>query len=188
MAEKFTALLIGSFLIGVGINIFLVPHKLLDGGVIGLGLLIHYYAGFPAGLCMILISIPIYIIAWLRNRKVFYNSLHGLIISSLCIDLLSGIHFKHDFSLLTSSLIGGFLIGTGIGLMLRYDISTGGTDLLAQLISKKTAINVGILIFLIDGAVISGGIGIVGFGVFLYSFLTIAAVGAMTFITVVNKA
>lgn len=84
--------------------------------------------------------------------------------------------------------MGGILVGTGIGLMLRYETSTGGTDLLAQLLTLKTSINVGILIFLIDGLVVLGGLNVVGLQKFMYSFLTIICVGIMTSLTVRKKA
>ena len=47
--QKISAIFIGSLLLGIGINGFLVPHHLLDGGITGLALIIHYYFGFPTG-------------------------------------------------------------------------------------------------------------------------------------------
>ena len=78
-------------------------------------------------------------------------------------------------------------MGFGIGLMLRYETSTGGTDLLAQLMTKLLPINIGALIFAIDGLVILSGLKIVGIEKFLYSFITILFVGAMTSLTVIKK-
>jgi uncharacterized membrane-anchored protein YitT (DUF2179 family) len=86
-----------------------------------------------------------------------------------------------------SSVFGGVLVGCGIGLMLRYKTSTGGTDLLAQLIGKITTINVGVLIFFIDGLVILSGLKIVGFEKFCYSFITIVFVGIMTTLTLMKS-
>ena len=187
MLEKIIAMLIGSILLSLGVNGFLVPYHLLDGGVIGLGLIIHYFYGWPTGLSMILLSLPLYVLAWFFERRYFFFSLHGLIISSFCIDVFSFINGRIQLGILPSTMIGGVLVGIGIGVMLRYETSTGGTDLLAQLLTKFTSINIGIIIFLIDGLIITSGIQVVGLEKFFYSFLTIICVGFMTTVTVAKR-
>ncbi|MDR6124730.1 YitT family protein [Neobacillus drentensis] len=187
MKQKIAAMLLGSLLLSLGVNGFLVPYQLLDGGVIGLGLIIHYFYGWPTGLSIILLSLPLYVLAWFFERRYFFYSLHGLIISSFCIDLFSFINGKIHLDILPSTVIGGVLVGIGIGLMLRYETSTGGTDLLAQILTKFTSINIGIIIFLIDGLVITSGIQVVGLEKFFYSLLTILCVGLMTTVTVSRR-
>ncbi|MGG3560182.1 YitT family protein [Bacillus sp. 1P10SD] len=187
MKQKIAAMLLGSLLLSLGVNGFLVPYQLLDGGVIGLGLIIHYFYGWPTGLSIILLSLPLYVLAWFFERRYFFYSLHGLIISSFCIDLFSFINGKIHLDILPSTVIGGILVGIGIGLMLRYETSTGGTDLLAQILTKFTSINIGIIIFLIDGLVITSGIQVVGLEKFFYSLLTILCVGLMTTVTVSRR-
>ncbi|PLT33714.1 hypothetical protein CUU64_11380 [Bacillus sp. V5-8f] len=186
MFEKMMAILIGSLSVGIGVNFFLAPYQLLDGGLIGIALLIHYYFGFPIGLTTMLISIPLYIYVWFFERKFFFHSIHGLLFSSFCIDLFANIETDWELPVLASAILGGIIIGLGVGLMLRYDTSTGGTDLIAQIISRNTTINVGILIFIIDGCIILSGIGIVGLPVFFYSSMTIIIVGVLTSLTSVK--
>ncbi|HLO12217.1 MAG TPA: YitT family protein, partial [Pseudoneobacillus sp.] len=118
MKQKIAAMLLGSLLLSLGVNGFLVPYQLLDGGVIGLGLIIHYFYGWPTGLSIILLSLPLYVLAWFFERRYFFYSLHGLIISSFCIDLFSFINGKIHLDILPSTVIGGILVGIGIGLML----------------------------------------------------------------------
>ncbi|WLD94026.1 YitT family protein [Alkalihalobacillus sp. AL-G] len=182
--KKLFAIIIGSIFVGAGINGLLAPHHLLDGGIIGISLIANYTWGFQPGLVIILLSLPLYGLAWFYHRSYFYNSLHGLLISSFFIDVLAPIrHWSHP-PLLLCALIGGFLVGTGIGIMLQQETSTGGTDLLAQMISKVTHINVGIIIFLIDAVVIVCGGIFLGSQSFLYSVVTIIVVGmTTTFIT-----
>lgn len=134
--QKILAILFGGLLLGIGINGFLVPHHLLDGGITGIALIIHYYFGFPTGLCMFLLSIPISVYAWYRERIYFYNSFFGLIVASAFIDWLAPLRTQFLPSIFSSVLFGGMFIGVGIGLMLRYKTSTGGTDLLAQFYHK----------------------------------------------------
>ncbi|WP_353618689.1 YitT family protein [Bacillus sp. ISL-37] len=165
----------------------MVPHHLLDGGMIGIGLIIHYFYGWPTGLTMIFLSIPLYVLAWILERKYFFHSLHGLLVSSLFIDLFAPVEQGLQLGIFSSAIIGGLLVGCGIGLMLRYETSTGGTDLLAQLIHKFSSLNVGILIFLIDGLVVLSGLKVIGMEKFIYSLLTITCVGLMTSLCVIKR-
>ncbi|MGE7604135.1 YitT family protein [Peribacillus sp. NPDC097675] len=186
--EKMAAIMAGSLLVGVGINFFLIPYHLLDGGMIGIGLIIHYFLGLPTGLGVILSSIPLYIYAWYYEKKLFLNSLHGLLFSSLCIDIFSEAVIEWNIPIFISAIIGGGLIGLGVGLMLRYGTSTGGTDMLAQIISSKSGLNAGVLIFFIDGCVLLVGLSVVDWAIFFYSFLTITAVAMLTSVTVMRTA
>lgn len=180
MTEKISAILIGSLLIGIGVNGFLVPHHLLDGGLIGIGLILHYHYDIPTGLSMILISIPIYIIIWFYNKQYIAYGLLGFLISSGMIDVCSFMRDTFSTNILVSSVIGGSIIGVGIGIMLRFDTSTGGTDMLAQMLSSIFNFPVGIIIFIIDGLVLLGGLRIVGLPILAASFLTIISVALFT--------
>jgi uncharacterized membrane-anchored protein YitT (DUF2179 family) len=77
---KFIAIIIGSLFLVIGINFFLVPFKVIDGGVIGIALIAKYMWGLKTGLTIILCSIPIYIVAWVRYRNFFFSSLHGMLV------------------------------------------------------------------------------------------------------------
>jgi uncharacterized membrane-anchored protein YitT (DUF2179 family) len=178
--KKSLVIIFGSFLLAVGINGFLVPNKVLDGGIIGIGLIIKYLWGFQAGLAIILLSIPIFAVAWFKYRNYFYDSLHGMLLSSFFIDLIKPTSTLLLLNPAFSSVIGGVLVGLGIGLMLRYKTSTGGTDLIAQFLSDFSGINIGILIFLIDAVVISIGGFLFSADTFLLSVIAIICVGLTT--------
>ncbi|MEW9667983.1 YitT family protein [Ammoniphilus sp. 3BR4] len=182
--RKGMAILIGSLLLSIGINFFLVPFELLDGGIIGLGLIVKYLLGIKAGFTIIVLSIPIFYIGWLHYRNYFYSSLHGMLISSFFIDLLYPFH-KYFVAVvqlpaLISSILGGALVGLGIGIMLRYDTSTGGTDLLAQFLSNIFNINVGFMIFIIDAFVICIGGLLISKETFFLSLIAIISVALTT--------
>lgn len=180
MFERTIAIFLGSVLLGIGINGFIVPFHLLDGGMIGISLLVKYVWGYKVGLTIIILSIPIYLIAWKLERRYFINSVHGLLVSSLIIDLLSPLRGVFSVSVMEASVIGGLFIGTGIGWMLRHETSTGGTDLIALFLSRWFSVNVGMVIFLIDAAVIIAGLYVMGEGILFYSLVTILSVGFAT--------
>ncbi|GAF11787.1 hypothetical protein JCM19046_492 [Bacillus sp. JCM 19046] len=183
-------LLVGCLLISLGINFFFVSYHLLDGGIIGVGLIAHYVWNFPVGMTIIVISIPIYILAWFYYRPFFYNSLAGVIVSSLMIDYFA--QFIPDTPLLgplTSAIIGGLMLGVGAGIMFLLEISTGGFDLLAQMISAKTSWNVGVLIVGFDLGAVIAGIPIVTHEEIILSTIAVVATGfATTIITALGGA
>lgn len=178
--KKGLVIIIGSVFLATGINVFLAPNKILDGGFIGVSLIFNYLFKLKIGLTILVLSVPIFWIAWFKNRTYFYNSLHGLMISSFLIDLFKPLRFLIDMNAMFSSFIGGFLVGLGTGLMLRFEISTSGMDLLALFLSKKIGINVGIIIFAIDSVVITMGGLLISGHTFMLSIITITAVGITT--------
>lgn len=180
MMRVFSIIVVGSIFVGIGINFFFVPHHFLDGGMIGIGLISHYWFGFKPGLTIILLSVPLYFLAFLKDRALFYNSIHGLWLSSLMIDFFYQWHTAVDFPPLISAFLGGTFVGIGIGLMLRGNSATGGSDLLAQLIGKSFALNVGKLIFAFDSIVLLVGFPIIGTEAFIYSLLAVSTVGFFT--------
>lgn len=178
--RKGIVIITGSIFLSLGINLFLTPYEILDGGIVGLALILNYLYDLEVGLMIIFLSVPIFIIAWIRYRHYFYNSLHGLLISSFIIDLLKPIRSLIHLNPIPSSIFGGIFVGTGIGLMLRYHTSTGGTDLIAQFLSVKTGVNVGILIFMIDVTVIILGGVLISANTLILSIITLLVVGITT--------
>lgn len=184
--EKAIVIIIGSIFISLGINLFITPYHILDGGVVGLALILHYLFNLKIGLMIITLSIPIFIIAWFKYRSYFYNSLHGLLISSITIDILKPINSLVHIDALYSAILGGIFVGAGIGIMLRFQTSTGGTDLIAQFISDKTHINVGVLIFFIDSLVVLLGSLLLSPETLLLSAITILIMGITTSVITSN--
>ncbi|QQT02464.1 YitT family protein [Peribacillus psychrosaccharolyticus] len=180
MVQKLIAIIIGSFLVGSGINGFLVPYHLLDGGMIGLALILHYYFEVSAGICMFILSIPLCIFAWTEDRAYSYSSFLGLLISSAMIDWLRPLQTLFLVPIGLSSILGGMCMGLGIGLMLRFGTSTGGTDLLATYLSKMYSMNTALIIFLLDVIIVTAGSITLNIKSFLYSCLMILIAGLMT--------
>lgn len=178
--QKSVAILTGSVLLGVGVNLFLVPHRLMEGGMIGIGLLATYYMQMPTGLMMILISIPAYVIVFFYDRSLFFHSFHGMLISAFFIDILSDMRGWNLWSTSFSAVTGGVLIGMGVGLMLAYETNTGGTDLFAQFLARRYKLRVALLIFLIDGLIVLCSIQTIGMERMVFSFLTIISIAATT--------
>ena len=108
-----------------------------------------------------------------------------MVISAFIIDILKPMDSLLRIDAVLSSILGGILVGLGIGLMLRFKTSTGGTDLIAQFLSDRIGINVGILIFIIDSIVVLCGWLLLSSNTLFLSTITILVVGLTT--SLLNK-
>lgn len=175
--KKFIVLLLSSVCIGIGLNLFILPLHLINGGIFGISLLIKYVWGAQVGQTLIMINTPIYLLSLLYDKSYFINAILGLAFTSTMIDLLTPLNGLLHLPIITSSILGGLIIGIGVGFMLRLHISPGGLDLLALLISKSQAINPGIVMFMIDLLIIIIGIIVLKDLKLMYSMITISCVG-----------
>lgn len=181
--KKGLIIFIGSSCIAIGIHGFLVPYGLLEGGALGISLVIHYLMDARVGFTFLIISLPIFMLAWVYYRTFFYNGLHGMLLSSLIIDIVAASDWFSQPIVPTaamSAMVGGIVIGLGAGLMLRVNISIGGTDLLAQMLAKKVQMNAGIMIFCFDIFIVTIGSFIIPTAYLYLSAITVLMVGVTT--------
>jgi uncharacterized membrane-anchored protein YitT (DUF2179 family) len=187
MLKKLAVIGFGSTMISVGINMFILPFHLINGGIFGISLLLNYVWGLKVGLMFILLNIPIYLFALKKDPIYFYNGILGAVVSGCLIELslpLSGIV---QLPILSSVIIGAIIIGLGVGVMLRNHISPGGMDLLALLVAKWTNVNVGIIMVTLDAIIILIGLFLLQDARLLYSLLIISIIGMLaTIITTYN--
>ena len=175
--KKLFVLLLSTVFIGIGINMFLIPSQLINGGVFGVSLLIKYLWNFQVGHMLIALNLPIYLFSLFYDKSYFIKAIIGLIFTSTIIDWLAPLSHLLHLPIITNAILGGIIIGIGVGLMLRLHISPGGADLLALLISKSTGINPGIVILTIDFFIIIAGILLLQDISLVYSMITICCIG-----------
>lgn len=166
-------------MIGIGINGFILPFHLINGGIFGISLLLHYIWGMKAGLTFIFLNIPVYLFAFKSNPVYFINGLIGAIISGGMIELLIPLNGAIQLPIMSSVIVGAVIIGIGVGVMLRYHISQGGMVLLALLIAKWSKVNVGVIIFAIDAFIILTGLLLLPDAKLFYSLLIVSIVGLL---------
>jgi uncharacterized membrane-anchored protein YitT (DUF2179 family) len=152
---EYVGVILGSFILAVGLVAFLIPHKIAAGGVSGLATISHYLTGFPVGLTMLVFNIPLFLISMKEmGMKIGIKSLAGTIALSLFIDLLTPYIPPSTQNPLLAALYGGVMSGLGLGLVFRSKGTTGGTDLGAALIHKYFKFSLGMSLLAIDGMVI----------------------------------
>lgn len=179
MGKKLAVIGFGSTMIGVGINGFILPFHLINGGFFGISLLLNYLWGVKAGLTFIALNIPVYLFAFKTAPLYFYNGLMGAIISGFMMEILGPLNGTIQLPIIISVMVGATLIGIGVGVMLRAHISPGGMDLLALLISKWSKVNVGVILFVIDAMIIVTGLLTLQEAKMFYSLLIVSIVGLL---------
>jgi uncharacterized membrane-anchored protein YitT (DUF2179 family) len=177
--KKLAIICLGSMLIGIGINGFILPFHLINGGIFGISILLNYLYGIKLSLLFVLLNLPIYCLALKSDPIYFINGVIGAVVSGFLIEMLEPVKGAFHLPIFASVICGGIFIGAGVGFMLRNHISPGGMDLLALLISKWTSLNVGIIIYFIDTLIIITGLLILQDANLLYSLLIVAIVGLL---------
>lgn len=144
---------IGTLLTALGIDLFLAPNKIAAGGVSGIAIILHYLIKVPIGATMLVINIMLFITAFLiLGRSFGLKSIYATFILSVFVDVLSQIippsWVVEDLFL--AVLFGDFLTGIGIAMVISRDASTGGTDIVAMILTKFTGIDVGKTLLFVD--------------------------------------
>ncbi len=149
---------LGSIIMGIGYSLFLIPHHFVPGGVSGIAMIVNYFTRMPLGLLIMVLNIPVFLLGVkIMGKKYALRSLLGMVISSLFIDFFQEIlqlKSATDNAIL-AAIYGGFMLGVGLGLVFRGRASTGGSDILGQILNRWTGMSVGIAIMLIDFFIIS---------------------------------
>lgn len=152
-------IILGSLIYALGVNIFLIPHKLLSGGVAGVSILIQYITGISSGYFVILLNIPIFIIGIRAIDKEFgILSFIGMGSMSLFLILTKNISSFYSMSdPLLSCLCGGIITGVGAGIIFRSRGSEGGTDIISVILKKKYGMTIGTISFGLNALVVFFG-------------------------------
>lgn len=146
LLQRVLLITLGATLMGVGLEIFLVPNKVIDGGITGISIMLSYITGWKLGLFIFLLNIPFFFIGYKQIGKTFaLSTLYGIIILSITTSLLHPVPaFTQD--ILLATVFGGIILGAGVGIVIRYGGSLDGTEILAILFNKKLPFSVGEII------------------------------------------
>lgn len=152
---EYVGVLLGTAVVAVSFNMFLVPNRIAAGGISGLGIILYFSLHVPVGLTIFLLNLPLFILASRMFGPPFtVRGLFGAISLSVLVELLDGLPVVTD-DLLLASLYGGTLMGVGIALVFRARGSTGGTVLAAQLLNKIFGFTMGQSMLSVDFLIIA---------------------------------
>lgn len=141
--KKFAMLFIGAVLAAVGLEIFLVPNNIIDGGVIGISILASHLTGAPLSLFVVVLNLPFLYLGYRHiGRSFCLSTLFAVVALAYWISFFRPVpELTNDLFL--AAVFGGITVGIGVGLIIRNGGSLDGTEIIAIILDKKTGFSVG---------------------------------------------
>lgn len=151
---EYILVIVGSLILAISFNVFLAAHQIASGGVSGISILVKHFTGFEPAYTQWALNVPLFIIGVIIAGKSFgVKTLVGTFILPLFILMTSHWTSPTDNDLL-AAIYGGVGVGLGLGLVFKARGSTGGLDLVAQLINRFTGLGYHLAVPMLDGMVI----------------------------------
>ena len=149
--KKGIFLIIGTFIVAIALEMFLLPNKIIDGGVIGISMMASYITGANLGMLIFIINIPFIILAYKSlGQKFVLNTFFAVSSLAIATNVVSQFHHVTE-DLLLVTIFGGILLGLGVGLILRSNASLDGTEMVSIVLTRKLKIvSVGELLMFIN--------------------------------------
>lgn len=147
---KYLMLFLGAFIASIGLEIFLVPNKIIDGGVVGLSIMAGAITGQEYGIFLVLFNLPFLYLGYKQIGKDF------ALATSVAIVFLSvwTAYFKPipqlTDDLFLAAIFGGIIDGIGVGMIMRAGGSLDGTEIVAIIADKKSVFSVGEVVMFIN--------------------------------------
>ena len=143
--------IVGSGIMAIGVSLFLLPNQLSTGGFSGIATIAYYIFNIPLGVANIILNIPLFLIALYKlGTKFIGKSIIGTVSLSIFIDLLDNIPPLTEDRFL-ACIYGGIVIGLGTAIVLKMGASTGGTDLVSNVVrGYKPTVKMGNIITTMD--------------------------------------
>ncbi|GAB4322458.1 MAG: YitT family protein [Bacteroidales bacterium] len=153
---------VGAFIMAAGFVLFVTPYKIVPGGVYGISIVLHHLFGTPVGLVALCFDIPLTLLGIrILGPRFGIKTVTGFVLTALFVDLLTWLYGEQPLverDALLSSIFGGVFIGFGLGLIFKAKATSGGSDIVAMIISKYTHLPLGQLMIVVDSAIVLFGL------------------------------
>lgn len=175
---------IGCLLIAIAFNLFLSPNDIVSGGVGGLSILLNHLIGINTSTFILMANLFLLVLSYFfLGKEKTKASIFGSLLYPFFIELTKNINllFEIDNSqLLLSTIFAGLLYGFGTGIIFKAGFTTGGTDILNQIIAKYFKIGMGKSILYCDGTIVALTGIIFGINKLMYSIIVLYLVSYMS--------
>lgn len=182
--KRYGNFFIGCLLIAIAYNLFIAPNELVPGGVGGLAIIINYLFNIDNALTILILGIILLIISYfILGKEKTTATILGALIFPLLVKLTENINvwINIDTSqLLLSTVFGGVLYGFGAGMVFKAGFTTGGTDIINQILSKYLKIGIGKSMLLSDGLIVVSSAFVFGPTHFMYSIIILYIISIMS--------
>ena len=144
--KQFFFLTLGPLIAAYSLECFLVPSNIIDGGIVGIGIILAHLTKYNLGLLIFIINIPFILLAFNKiGKKFVLQTFYAIVILAL------GLNLFHHFAKVTAdsllvTIFGGIILGIGVGLVLKNEGSMDGTEIMSLVLSKKFGFSVGEII------------------------------------------
>ncbi|TYA54796.1 YitT family protein [Formosa maritima] len=178
--KSYTWVFAGSVLLSIAYVVFIIPHNIVPGGILGLSIVVNKLTGLSIGLLALLVNIPL--LLWgtkVLGVKTGIKTAFSMVLVSFYIDVFTALLKNKIYveDVLVSSVFGGVIIGLSVSIVMSAGATTGGNDILVRILATKIKLPYNQLILIIDGIVIFLGILVFeDFTMAAYSIIAIIAI------------
>lgn len=170
--KKFVFLTVGVILVSMALELFLIPNKIIDGGIVGISIISSFLLKQPLGIFIFLLNIPFLAFGYKKLGKNFaLTSFYCITLLSILVNFVHGKPTATD-DLLLACIFGGIILGVGLGLILRNNGSLDGTEIVAVILSKQKGFSVGEIIMFINLFILGSAGFVFGWDRAMYSLLS----------------
>lgn len=171
IAKRGFFIVLGAIMMALGIEVFLVPNMIMDGGIVGISIILYNLTGISLGVFIFFLNIPFFFLGYKQIGKTFaISTILGISILSFATNYLHHVAaFTQD--MLLATVFGGIVLGAGVGLVIRYGGALDGSEILAILLNKKFPFSVGEFIMLFNVFIFTWGGFVLGWDRAMYSVL-----------------
>lgn len=170
-ARRILFMIIGTILVSIGLEIFLIPNHIIDGGIVGISIIISHLSGFPIGIFLVVLNLPFVLLGYKQIGKTFaISTTFSVILMSIGTTLLHPVQALTIDPLL-AAVFGGIILGVGVGLVIRSGGSLDGTEIVAILFSKKMPFSVGEIVMFFNLFILGSAGFVFGWDRAMYSLI-----------------
>jgi len=169
--RNYLFLFAGSIITAIGLEMFLIPNNIIDGGIVGISIITSHLSGLPLGIFTFLFNIPFLFFGYKQIGKTFViSSLFSIISLSFWVSLFTPIPgFTSD--VLLATVFGGIVVGIGGGLIIRNGGSLDGTEIVAIVLTKRSTFSVGQIVMFFNIFILSSAGLVFGWDRAMYSII-----------------
>ena len=169
---SFLLISLGATLAALALEIFLVPNNIIDGGIIGISIMISYITKVKLSILTFVLNIPFLILGYKQLGKSFLiKAAYAMLVFSILLEQFKPVpELTND--ILLATVFGGLLLGIGVGFVIKFGACLDGTEVVAILINKKTSFSVGQVVMFLNFFIYSTSGLLFGWDRALYSILT----------------
>lgn len=160
----------GAFIAAFGLEGFLIPNNMIDGGIVGISIMLSYLTKANLGILILCINVPFIFLALKKLGKLFVaQTLYAIAMLGIGVNIFH--HHRATDDILLATVFGGVVLGIGVGIVLRNNAAMDGTEILAIRLAKKIGFSIGEIIMFFNIFIYAGAGFLYGWDKAMYSVL-----------------